>query len=404
MSTSRVNLDLAVPAVAQTMQRRSLVVGVAFAIAAIVGLVVAPGQFFRSYLLGWVLWMGLSLGCMALLMLQYVTGGIWGQVIRRPLEAGMRNLWFMIVLFIPILTQLKRLYIWARPEELAHDQHLAQISHLYLRPELYILRAAIYFTIWGILVYTLSRWSGLQDVAPEKDFAARFRNLSGPGLVLYGFTITWASIDWVMSLDPHWTSTIYGMLYMAGEGLSAICFVVVIVIWLWKYQPMRELFKPDYLQDHGKLMLTFVMLWGYFTLSQWLIIWSGNLPDEIRWYIPRTRGGWEGVGYFLVIFHFFVPFFLLLSRKLKRTPQLLYVALLLLFMRWVDMFWYVEPNFPDRQAHFHLSPQDVIVPIAIGGFWLFLYFRNLRARPLLAPYDPHTRLLVVPEHHPTGTL
>lgn len=404
MSTSRVNLDLAVPAVAQTMQRRSLVVGVAFAIAAIVGLVVAPGQFFRSYLLGWVLWMGLSLGCMALLMLQYVTGGIWGQVIRRPLEAGMRNLWFMIVLFIPILTQLKRLYIWARPEELAHDQHLAQISHLYLRPELYILRAAIYFTIWGILVYTLSRWSGLQDVAPEKDFAARFRNLSGPGLVLYGFTITWASIDWVMSLDPHWTSTIYGMLYMAGEGLSAICLVVVIVIWLWKYQPMRELFKPDYLQDHGKLMLTFVMLWGYFTLSQWLIIWSGNLPDEIRWYIPRTRGGWEGVGYFLVIFHFFVPFFLLLSRKLKRTPQLLYVALLLLFMRWVDMFWYVEPNFPDRQAHFHLSPQDVIVPIAIGGFWLFLYFRNLRARPLLAPYDPHTRLLVVPEHHPTGTL
>jgi hypothetical protein len=404
MSTTRVNLDLSVPAVAQTMQRRSLVIGVVFGLAAIVGLVIAPDQFFRSYLLGWMLWMGLSLGCMAFLMLQYVTGGIWGQVIRRPLEAGMRNLWFMIVLFIPIMAQLKRLYIWARPAELSHDEHLAHISHLYLRPELFIVRAAIYFTIWGILVYTLSRWSSLQDVAPEKDFTSRFRNLSGPGIVLYGFTITWASIDWVMSLDPHWTSTIYGMLYMAGEGLSALCFVVVIVIWLWKYQPMRELFKPDYLQDHGKLMLTFVMLWGYFTLSQWLIIWSGNLPDEIRWYIPRTRGGWQGIGYALLIFHFCVPFALLLSRKLKRTSQLAYVALLLLFMRWVDMFWYIEPNFPDHQGHFHLSPQDVIVPIAMGGIWLFLYFRNLRSRPLFAPYDPHTGLLLVPEHHPTGTL
>ena len=404
MSPVRENFDLAAPASAESWQRRFLFVGIAFGIAAIVGLVLDPDQFFRSYLLGWMLWMGLSLGCMAFLMVYYTTGGIWGQVIRRPLEAGMRNLWLMIPLFIPIIIGLKRLYIWARPEEIARDEHLKHISQFYLRPELYIVRAAIYFTIWGILVYTLSRWSHLQDEAPEKDFAARFRNLSGPGLVLYGFTITWASIDWVMSLDPSWTSTIYGMLYMAGQGLSAICFVVIIVVWLWKYSPMRELFKPDYLQDHGKLMLTFVMLWGYFTLSQWLIIWAGNLPDEIRWYMPRTHGGWQGIGYVLLIFHFAVPFTLLLSRKLKRTPQLVYVAALLLFMRWVDMFWYVEPNFPDHQRHFHLSPQDVIVPIAMGGFWLFLYFRNLRARPLFPPYDPHTNLLVVPEHHPTGTL
>jgi hypothetical protein len=404
MSMGRINLDLSVPPVTQRPQRVALIVGIVFGIASIVGVVLAPDQFFRSYLLGWTLGMGLSLGCMAFIMLYYVTGGIWGQPIRRPLEAGMRNIWFMMVLFIPILFQLKRLYPWARPQEIAHDEHLLHIVHQYLRPELFWVRTAIYFAIWGILVYTLSRWSSLQDVPPEKDFAARFRNLSAPGLVLYGFTITFASIDWVMSLDPRWASTIYGLLFLAGQGLSAICFVVIIVVWLWKYSPMRELLKPDYLQDHGKLMITFVMLWAYFTLSQWLITWSGNLPDEIRWYMPRTHNGWQGVGYFLVIFHFFVPFFLLLSRPLKRTPQLAYVAILLLFMRWVDMFWYIEPNFPDHQTRFHLSPQDVVVPIAIAAFWLFLYFRNLRSRPLFAPYDPHTNLLVVPEHHPTGTL
>jgi multisubunit Na+/H+ antiporter MnhG subunit len=271
MSTGRINLDLSVPPVTQRPQRVALVVGIVFGIASIVGLVLAPDQFFRSYLLGWTLGMGLSLGCMAFIMLYYVTGGIWGQPIRRPLEAGMRNIWLMMVLFIPILTQLKRLYPWARPAEIAHDEHLLHIVHQYLRPELFWVRTAIYFTIWGILVYTLSRWSSLQDVPPEKDFAARFRNLSAPGLVLYGFTITFASIDWVMSLDPRWASTIYGLLFLAGQGLSAICFVVIIVVWLWKYSPMRELMKPDYLQDHGKLMITFVMLWAYFTLSQWLI-------------------------------------------------------------------------------------------------------------------------------------
>ena len=266
---------------------------------------------------------------------------------RRILEAASRTLWLMIILFVPMITGMKRLYIWARPEELANDKQLQRIAKLYLSPHDFLIRAAIYFVIWVLLVYFLNHWSAGQDKFPDRDFTPRLRRLSAPGLVLYAFTISFAAVDWVMSLDPHWISTIYGLIFVAGQGLSAICFVVVVVAILNRYRPMvnDQFMKADHVHDYGKLMLTFIMLWAYFAFSQWLIIWAGNLPEkEISWYMARLSGGWAFVGLFLALFHFAVPFAALLSRSLKRkTSTLVWVAIWLMLMRYLDLFGTLSP-------------------------------------------------------------
>ena len=397
MSTATVNhLDLTAPPVTRTIQRRSLVVAVLFAILAIVGLFLEPTQFYSAYLVGYMAWLGLTMGSLALLMTIHVAGGRWGQAVRRILEAASRTLWLMIILFVPMITGMKRLYIWARPEELANDKQLQRIAKLYLSPHDFLIRAAIYFVIWVLLVYFLNHWSAGQDKFPDRDFTPRLRRLSAPGLVLYAFTISFAAVDWVMSLDPHWISTIYGLIFVAGQGLSAICFVVVVVAILNRYRPMDQFMKADHVHDYGKLMLTFIMLWAYFAFSQWLIIWAGNLPEEISWYMARLSGGWAFVGLFLALFHFAVPFAALLSRSLKRKAStLVWVAIWLMLMRYLDLFWHIEPTFHSR---FHVSWLDIIVPVAIGGFWLALFFRNLGGRALLPLHDPRTLAVLEAAH------
>ena len=341
-------------------------------------------------------WLGLSLGSMAFLMLGHLTGGDWGQAVRRIFEAATRTVPLMILLFVPVILGMHHLYTWMRPEDIARDKHLQDITRTYLTPGGFIGRAAIYFSIWLILATFLSRWSAEQDIPPERDTSSRFRALSGPGLVLYGFTLAFASIDWIMSLNPHWISTIYGLIFLAGQCLSSICFVVVVSAILHRYKPMSEYLKPNHIHDYGNLMLTLVMLWAYFAFSQWLIIWAGNLPEEISWFTRRLHGGWQYVGLLLALFHFVVPFLFLLARGFKRKLQdLVWLAVFLMFMRFVDLFWYIEPTF---HLQFHVSWQDVVVPGAIGGFWLAWFCRNLRGRPLLPLFDRHTRLLLETAH------
>ena len=381
--------ELMAPAVVQSMQRRSLIIGALGAVATIAGVFLAPGSFYSAYLIGFMFWLGLSLGCMAILMLYHLVGGKWGTVIRRILEAGMTTLPLMAVLFIPILLNLPKLYFWARPEELAKNRNLADIANSYLNSSGIWVRAIVYFGIWIGMTYFLNRWSSEQDT-PEGGAKStlRFRVLSGFGLVLYSFTISFAVIDWVMSLQARWISTIYGFLFIAGEALSAFCFVVVIESILAKRKPMSEYLTSTEVHDHGKFMLTFVMVWAYFNFSQWLIIWSGNLPDEISWYVRRMNGGWGGVGLLLVIFHFAVPFALLLSRSLKKNvAQLALLASGLMVVRMVDIFWHVEPA---SHQEFHLSWVHFAVLIGMGGLWMAYFFRNLRTRPLLAVYAPQT--------------
>ena len=354
-ATQLTPMDLAAPPIVQTMRRRSLLIGLIFAVISVALAVTRPDEFFSAYLLAFMAWLGITLGSMAILMIRHLTGGGWGVVIRRVMGAAMRCIPLMAIFFIPILFGMPRLYIWARPLSLVADahlrQHLAGSVKSYLSVQGFIWRAVLYFAIWNLLSFLLSKWSAEGDRPDGRDNTARFKAVSGPGLILYAFTISFAAIDWIMSIDPSWISTIYGLLILIGQVLSAMCFTVVIERILVRYKPMSELLRTDFVHDHGKWMLTFVMVWAYFSFSQWLIIWAGNLPEEITWYMTRLSHGWAYVGLCLVIFHFAVPFALLLSRPFKRDiTKLVWLAVWLLLMRYVDLFWIIEPNFSARLA------------------------------------------------------
>jgi hypothetical protein len=396
--------DLMAPPVAQTMQQRSLVIGAIAAVASVAGAFLAPNSFYSAYLTGFMFWLGLSLGCMAILMLHHLVGGAWSIVIRRILESGMMTLPLMFVLFIPILLNLPKLYFWARPG--LTDPKIVEIHDIYLNFNGILVRYILYFAIWFGMAYFLNRWSTEQDTIAGQS-TLRFRTMSSIGLVIYSLTISFAVIDWVMSLQARWISTIYGLIFIAGEAMSAFCFCVVIESILGKRKPMSEYLTDTEVHDHGKLILAFVMVWTYFNFSQWLIIWAGNLPEEIPWYVRRMNGGWGEVGLFLVLFQFAVPFALLLSRQLKRKAHtLVRLASWIIFMRMVDIFWHVEPGLSVVRGGsivalhptFHVSWLHFTIIAGIGGLWMAYFFHNLRSRPLLPVNAPQTLRLLEPSH------
>ncbi|MFZ3278285.1 MAG: hypothetical protein WA182_15390 [Candidatus Sulfotelmatobacter sp.] len=394
------HLDLTAPAVVKKISQRSLVIGVVFAAIAVALALKQPDEFYRAYLLGFMCWLGVALGSMAILMIRHLTGGGWGTVIRRVLGAAMRTLPLLFVLFIPIFFGIHRLYIWAQPLSNVKDkhlrEHLEQITQSYLTVNGFIVRAVFYFAVWNVLSFLLSKWSKQTDKPGAPDNSGRFKAVSGPALILYGFTISFAAIDWIMSLDPSWISTIFGLLILIGEVLSAMCFAVVVERILFNYKPMSEMLKPDFVHDHGKWMLAFLMVWAYFSFSQWLIIWAGNLPSEITFYLRRINGGWGWIGLFLAVFGFAVPFAMLLSRPFKRNIRhLVWLAVWLMLMRYLDLFWIIEPNFSKTIA---VTLADVVVPIAIGGIWLWYFFRNLGSLPLLPAYDTDAHEVLQPAH------
>jgi hypothetical protein len=394
------HLDLTAPEVVGKISLRSLVIGVVFSVIAVALAFTGPDQFYRAYLLGFMCWLGVALGSMAILMIRHLTGGGWGTVIRRILGAAMRTLPLLALLFIPVLFGIRRLYVWAQPlgniEDKHLREHLEQITQTYLTVNGFVVRAVFYFAIWNLLSFLLSKWSKQTDRPGAPDHSGRFKAVSGPGLILYGFTVSFAAIDWIMSLDPSWISTIFGLIILIGEVLSAMCFAVVVERILFDYKPMSEMLKPDFVHDHGKWMLAFIMVWAYFNFSQWLIIWAGNLPAEITFYLKRLNGGWGWIGLILVLFHFAIPFAILLSRPFKRDiRKLVWVAVLLLGMGYVDLFWIIEPNF---STNLTVTLADIVVPIAIGGIWLWYFFRNLASLPLLPAYDTDAHEVLEPAH------
>ncbi len=363
------------------LQRAMLIVGLTALITTFGFYARNPEQFFRSYLLAFVFWIGFPLGSMAILMLNHLTGGDWGLPIRRPLEAATRTFPAILILFIPLLLGLKTLYPWMRPEVVTGDAIL-RAKAFYLNPSFFLTRAAIYFVIWFGLSYFLNKWSEEQDRTGDPTLAKRLEGLSGPGLIFYGLTVTYASIDWVMSLEPHWYSTIFGMIFMMIGVLGAMAMVIIVASLLARHEPFASLVVPAQFNDLGNLLLTFVMLWAYLSFSQWLIIWSGNLRDEIPWYMTRARGAWEGWGLFLIIFHFSVPFLLLLQRGLKRRVRALaWVAAALLMTDFMVVIWMVVPAFEPNRVHIH--PQDLTAMCGIGGIWVAAFVWQLKRRPLL---------------------
>jgi hypothetical protein len=400
-TTAAINkTDLMAPPVAESLQTRSMFIGLVGAAASVAGAVTAPNDFYSAYLTVFVVGLSLSLGCMSILMLYHLVGGTWGTVSRRILEAGMMTLPLMAALFIPIALNLPRLYEWARPDELARNAKLADIARSYLNANGVITRAAAYFVVWMLMAFLLNRWSTAQDSEQARNRSTlRFRAVSAVGLVIYSLTFSFGVIDWVMSLQARWISTIYGLIFIAGAALSTFSFVVLVENILGKRKPMSDYLKATEIHDHGKFMLAFTMVWAYFNFSQWLIIWSGNLPEEIPWFLRRINGGWGYVAMFLVLFHFAVPFALLLSQRLKKqTSTLVWIASWLIFMRVVDIFWHIEPAQSLRHDTFHISWTLFAALAGIGGLWMAYFFRNLRARPLLAVYAPQTLRILEPSH------
>ena len=381
-------MDYAAPPVVELIQKRSLIIGGVAAAACTVGAVLDPAQFFRSYLAGYMLWLGISLGCLAILMLQHLSGGVWGFVIRRLLEAATRVFPLLALLFVPLLFGLHHLYPWADEAKVAHDS-LLQHKAAYLNVPFFIARAVFYFALWCGAAHLLSRWSLEQDQVPRAALRDRLQGFSAIGLLFYGLTATFSAIDWVMSLDPHWYSTIYGMLFMAGGAVAGMSLCIAMASLLAKYRPMSDVLAPDHFHDLGKLLLAFVMIWAYFSFSQFLIIWSGNLPEEITWYHVRLAGGWRVLGLTLLLFHFVLPFLLLLSRDLKRQGRVLaLVASAVLAMRFVDLYWLVAPSFPEAATGLRFHWLDLAVPVAVGGLWLAEFLRQLKSRPLVPLNDP----------------
>ncbi len=373
--------------------KRALLVGLVAAMA-LAGLALRnTDQFIRSYLFAYVFWISFPLGSLALLMLHHLTGGGWGFVIRRLCEAGARTFALMAVLFLPLAAGMSRLYIWTQWKTAA-EAH-SPFKFAYLRPSFFLGRAVFYFAVWILLGYLLSKWSLEEDSTGDLGMHRRMEALSAPGLILFGFTSTFAVFDWAMSLEPFWNSTIYGMVFVVIQVFTALAFLILVARRFAEHEPLAAVASPSRFHDLGTLLFAFTMLWGYLAFSQFLIIWAGNLRSEIPWYMHRGMGEWAGVAVFLLVFHFFVPFFILLNRPIKRRKQVLArVAAALILVSAVDVFWLIMPAFSPTLPRLH--PTDLLAPVAIGGLWFWAFTREARGRPLVPLRD--ARLEAVVEH------
>ncbi len=389
------------PSIARYRSRALLVGLVALALAALVSFLVPqehmPGavQFFRAYLVGFIFCAGLAVGSLIWVMLGHMTGGAWALASRRLFEAASRTLPLIAVMFVPIAISLfvhpdhVSLYEWSDPAKVAGDTALQHKAQYFLNIPFFLVRAVFYFAVWGLFIYLLNKWSLEQDGTGDPRIRRKMQDVSGPGILFFGFTITFAAIDWGMSLEPHWFSTIYGLIIMAGWGLSALALMITTAATLSEEKPMSEVYAPLHFHDWGKLLLTLVMLYAYFSFSQFLIIWAGNLPEEIPFYLRRLRGLWQYVGLAIVLFHFALPFILLLSRSLKRHSRTLRnVAVLMLLMRVVDLIFLVAPAaYQDTGERTGIHWQDLLTMSAAAaglfGIWLWYYFGQLGQRPLL---------------------
>jgi len=366
-----------------------LIVGVVAAVICAIAAFWIPKYFFPAYLVAFLFWWGLSLGCLALSLLTHLTGGGWGRSIRRVLEAGYSTLPLMALAFIPLLFGMPYLYEWAQPEHVAHDEIL-QRKEAYLNIPFFTYRAIGYFVIWiglGAWVSWLSSGYDPEDEARRRRYLAL---LAGPGLIIWVLTVTFASIDWAMSLEPHWFSSMFPVIFLAGQGISALSFAIIVTIVLRMYRPIAEVATSPRLNDLGNLLLAFVMFWTYVSFTQYLIIWSGNLPEEAPWYLKRSNNGWELVALLMIVLNFLTPFLLLLMRQTKRNLQrFITVAILLLAMRVIDLYWTVVPTF--SPGRIWLNGLILITPLAIGGFWLAMFAWRLPARAALPVVEkiPH---------------
>jgi len=368
------------------IQMFALFLGVVGLLFMVVGLFLDRDQFFQSYLLGYIFWVLAALGSLSILMIHHIAGGKWGLMIQRFLEGAAMTLPLMAVLFIPIIIGIPSLYEWANPEHVAHDPIL-QAKSAYLNVPFFILRTVIYFVIWIGIAYLLRRWSTKLDKDPDNEaLKGRLRSLSAPGILIYGVTITFASVDWMMSLEPHWFSTIYGMMVAISAFTIAFAFVILWLMPLVKEKPWGGIIETEQISDLGSWLFAGVFLWAYLSFSQFLIIWSANLPEEIPWYLKRQTGGWQFLAIALIVIGFFLPFFVLLARGTKRYPKrVLRMGALVFVMQFLFIVFLIVPAFEPGRMAIHLL--DLAAVIGIGGIWTAAFVWLIKRQSLIPMYD-----------------
>jgi hypothetical protein len=368
------------------MKQFGMIAGVLGVVLAVAGYFMSGAdRFFQAYLVAYTFWMGVILGSMALLMVQHLSGGVWGIVLRRPFEAAVRTLPIMTVLFVPIIFGMHSLYEWTHPE--AANDAIIQSKAAYLNTPFFLVRQAIYFVIWNLMGFLLTKWSAEHDRTGDAALLGKLSKLSGGGLCVYFLTITFAMVDWTMSVNPHWFSTIWGMLYIGGQGLSAFAFGICVLVMLSQTAPLNRVLTTHHFHDLGKFLFAFLMLWAYLSFSQFLIIWSANIPEEIPHYLDRWENSWKYLSIFIIVGHFIVPYALLLSRDLKKNSgKLRVIATWILLARVADYYWHVAPEL--HKDGLSISLLDVALPLALGGVFISLFVSHLGGRSLLPINDP----------------
>lgn len=371
-----------IPSILSSWQRITLPVGIVGAI--VCGLAWRNEQFLYCYLVSYLFWLGVAGGSLGLLCIHHLVAGRWGFMIQRPMEAAARTMPFMAILFLPIAFGLGDLYRgWMHPtgklvEEVAHKA-------AFLNPNAFLIRAAVYFLAWSLIAILLGRWSRKVDATGDQTIVERMRTLSAPGLVVYGITASLASIDWIMSLEPDWWSTMNGPLFMVGQGLTTFTFMAILLHRISHQKPISGTVTHQQFHDIGNLIFAFTILWAYMNLGQFIIIWSGNVPEEDVFFLDRQTGGWPGVAWILALFHFAIPFFLLLNKPVKRHSRFLAeVAGLIIVMRFIDIYWLVTPTFHEAVSYHWLV---FVMPFAVGGLWLTVFLQMLKRHPLLPERD-----------------
>jgi hypothetical protein len=417
MAYEELPTELNAPVFVDGWRTRALTIGIIFSAVA-AGLALedhSVDHLLRAWLLGMMLTFGFAVGGLALLMVQYVTGGKWGLLLRRPLEAMSRTLPLVFAYWIVVALSLKRLYLWAAVSDVSAalqsgwiteaQAHAIDFKRPMLNASAYVLTSLVCFSIWAFYTWRLNALGLERDAAPTTstpEWIKRLENISGPGILIYTLTMTAAVIYWVMSLDPTWYSSVYGLLFLVGQAYGVLALSIIVVVSLSKEEPYKTILRQTEQHDLGKFTFAFVMLNIYLAFSQFLIIWSGNLPDEIPWYLDRIRGHWGVIATLDLLFHWLIPFTLLLSRDLKRNKKrLVRVCQWMVFARAFDLFWLIEPNFKDAARNLHFSWgifEYVAVPVAMVAFWVAFFCIQLKTRPLVQTNDPHVAEILEPEH------
>ena len=421
--------DLSDPAFVDVWKTRAVLVAVVFGAVAVILAFLGQAQdqdhlgwnhFLRAWLLGLMLTFGWAVGGLALLMVQYVTGGKWGLLLRRPLEAMSRTLPLIFVYWLVIVVFMKKLYLWAQVDGSKPDDveaalksgfineiqaHAISFKRPMLQPDMFLLVGLFCFGVWWLYSWRLNRLSIERDKdspANTPKWIRKMENISGPGILVYSLTMTAAVIYWVMSLDPTWYSSVYGLLFLVGQGYSVLALGIIVSLSLSKAEPFKTVLRQTEQHDLGKFTFAFVMLNIYLAFAQFLIIWSGNLPEEIPWYLDRIRGHWGIIITLDFIFHWLIPFTMLLSRDIKRNKKrLMAVCGWKIFAEAFDLFWLIEPNFRDAARNLHFSwgiLEYIAVPVAMVAFWVAIYCTRLKMRPLVQTNDPHLAEILEPEH------